>query len=89
MQENSSDPIPSLQSIDALKCKSTVSEVNDIISSIRVKNLDELKNLLRAGERLVCNKVSVIANKKDVKEEHWKRRTEDDIARLRQDLSQI
>ena len=83
MQENSSDPIPSLQGIDALKCKSTVSKVNDIISSIRVKTLDELKNLLRAGARLVCNKVSVIANKKDVKEEHWKRRIEDDIARLR------
>ena len=56
MQENSSDPIPSLQGIDALKCKSTVSKVNDIISSIRVKTLDELKNLLRAGARLCATK---------------------------------
>ena len=54
-----------------------------------MKNLDELKNLLRAGVRLVCNKVGVIANKKECKEPYWKRRIEDGIARLRKDLSQI
>ena len=48
MQENSCDPTPSLRGIDALKVKSTVSEVNDIICNIRVENLDELKNLLSA-----------------------------------------
>ena len=48
IHENSSDLIPSLLGIDALKVKSTVPEVNDIIRNIRVKNLDELKNLLRA-----------------------------------------
>ena len=31
IQENSSDPIPLLRDIDALKVKSTVSQVNDII----------------------------------------------------------
>ena len=67
MQENSSDLMPSLQGIDALKVKSTVSEVDDIICNIRVENLEELKNLLRAGARLVCNKVGVIANKKKFK----------------------
>ena len=46
MQENSSDPIPSLQGIDALKVKNTVSEINNIICNIRVKNLDELENHL-------------------------------------------
>ena len=50
MQENSSDPIPSLRGIDALKVKSTVSEVNDIICNIRVKNLDELKKISREME---------------------------------------
>ena len=74
MQENSSDPTSSLRGIDALKVKSTVSEVNDIICNIRVKNLDELKNLLRAGAKLVCNKIGVIANKKEFKEPYWKRR---------------
>ena len=54
-----------------------------------MKNLDELKNLLRAGARLVCNKVGVIANKTECKEPYWKRRIEDGIARLRKDLSQI
>ena len=48
MQKNSCDPTPLLRGIDALKVKSTVSEVNDIICNIRVENLDELKNLLRA-----------------------------------------
>ena len=51
MQENSKDPIPSLRGIDALKVKSTVSEVNDIICNIRVENLDELKKLLKTGAR--------------------------------------
>ena len=63
IEENSSDPIPSLRGIDALKVKTTVSEINDIICNIRLKNLDELKNLLGAGARSVCNKVGVIANK--------------------------
>ena len=68
MQENSSDLIPSLRGINALKVKSAVSEVNDIICKIRVKNLVELKNLLRAAATLVCNKVGVIANKREFKE---------------------
>ena len=38
MQENDSDPIPSLRGIDALKVKSIASEVNEIICNIRVKN---------------------------------------------------
>ena len=62
IEENSSDPIPSLRGIDALKVKTTVSQIN-IICNIRLKNLDELKNLLGAGARSVCNKVGVIANK--------------------------
>ena len=67
MQECSSDPISSLLDIDALEVESTVSEVNDIIYNIRVKNVDELKNLFRAGSRLVCSKVDVIAQKKTLK----------------------
>ena len=67
MQEYSSDPISSLLDIDALEVESTVSEVNDIIYNIRVKNVDELKNLFRAGSRLVCSKVDVIAQKKTLK----------------------
>ena len=62
IEENSSDPILSLRGIDALKVKTTVSQIN-IICNIRLKNLDELKNLLGAGARSVCNKVGVIANK--------------------------
>ena len=54
-----------------------------------MENLDELKNLLRAGTRLVCNKVGAIANKKEFNKPYWKRQFEDDIARLRKDLSQI
>ena len=64
MQENSSDAIYSLRGIEALKVKSTVSEVNDIIFNITVQNLEELKNLLSAGAMLVCDKVAIIANKK-------------------------
>ena len=48
MHENSSNPIPSLRDIDALKVKSTVSEVNDNTCYIRVKNLYNLKNLFIA-----------------------------------------
>ena len=40
MQEKSSDTIPLLRHIDALKVKSTVSEVNDIICNIKTKTLD-------------------------------------------------
>ena len=43
MQENSRDPIPSLQGMDALKVESIVSEVNDIICNIRVESLDCLQ----------------------------------------------
>ena len=68
MQENSSGPVRSVRGIDTLKVKSTVSEVNDIICNISVENLDELKNLLTARARLVCNKVVVTANKKEFKE---------------------
>ena len=46
IQENSSDPIPSLRGIDALKVESTVSEINDIACNIRVKHSDQLENLL-------------------------------------------
>ena len=67
MQKNSSDPIPSLLDVDALEVESTVSEVNDIIYSIKVKNVDELKNLFRAGSRLVCRKLDDIAQKKTLK----------------------
>ena len=83
MHENSSNPIPSLRDIDALKVKSTVSEVNDNTCYIRVKNLYNLKNLFIAWARLVCKKVSVISNKKEFKEPYWKKRIEDDTARLR------
>ena len=46
------------------------------------ENSDELQNLLRARVRLVCVIVGVIVNKKEFKKQHWKRLTEDDIARL-------
>ena len=83
MLENSSDPIPSLRGIDAF------SEFNNVICNIRVKNLDELSNFLRAVARLVeYNKVDVIANNKKLKEPYWKRRIEDDVARFRKNLSQ-
>ena len=67
MQENSSDPMLWLWGIDALKVKSIFFEANDFIYNIRVENLDELKNLLRAGARLVCNKVGVIPTNKNTK----------------------
>ena len=67
IQGNSSDHIPSLRGVDALKAKSTISEFNDIICNIRVEHLDELKNLLRPGARLVCDIIGVIANKKNLK----------------------
>ena len=73
--------------MDASKVKSIVSEVNDIICNIMVKNLDELKNLFIGGARLVCDKVGVIFNIKEFKKPYWKRQVEDDIARLRKDLS--
>ena len=50
-----------------MKVKSTVSEISVIVCIIRVKNLDELKNLLRAGARFLCNKLGVITKKKYVK----------------------
>ena len=72
MQENSSDTILSCRGVDALKV-SAVSEAYGIICNITVKNLDELKNLLRAGARLVSKKVGVTANIKIFKEPYWKR----------------
>ena len=71
MQENS-DTILSYRGVDALKV-SAVSEACGIICNITVKNLDELKNLLRAGARLVPKKVGVTANIKIFKEPYWKR----------------
>ena len=51
-----------------MKVESTVSEANGNICNIKMKNLDELKTILRAWPRLVCNKIGVIANKKECKE---------------------
>lgn len=67
MQENSSNLIPSLQGIDALEVEGAISEVNDIICNIRLESLEELKNILRAGARIVRSKVGVIANNKEFK----------------------
>ena len=56
---------------------------------IETNNLDELRDLMHAGESLVAEILGVRNKPKVEKEPYWKRRIENDIRRLRKDLSRI
>ena len=50
-------------------------------------NLDEIRNLMHAGASIVAKKLGVKDKPRVEKGSYWKRRIENDITRLRKDLS--
>ena len=60
MKESSDYCIPSLQNVDTLKVKRELDEVNKVLSCLKDKNFNDVKDLVRAGARQ--------------KESLWKRR---------------
>ena len=63
--------------------------MNMAISCLKVKNLDDVKDLVRAGVRHVCERLRVTAKRKEQKDPFWKKQIESDIAKPRKDLSSI
>ena len=67
-----------------------VNEVNEVLKCIPVRNLSEFKHVARASALLVCEKHGDKADHTIKKKEpFWKRRIEEYIAILRNNLSRI
>ena len=83
------DPIPSLQSANAIRLKQEKVEVNKVMSSISLNDLSDFKNLVKAGATIVCERMGIEKSVKPQQEPFWERRIDSNIARLRKDLSRL
>ena len=59
------------------------------MSSIILNDISDFKNLIKAGATIVCERMRIRKSVKPHQEPFWKRRTESDIARLRNDLNRL
>ena len=90
MHEQAKRDIPTLRSRNINLVVKYVNEVNEVLKFITVRNLSELKYVVRASAFLVYEKVSVKTDHTIKKKKlFWKRRIEKDITFLRKDLSRI
>ena len=90
MHEQAKRDIPTLRSRNINLVAKYVNEVNEVLKFITVRNLSELKYVVRASAFLVYEKFSVKTDHTIKKKKlFWKRRIEKDIAFLRKDLSRI
>ena len=90
MHEQAKRDIPTLRSRNINLVAKYVNEVNEVLKFITVRNLSELKYVVRASAFLVYEKVSVKTDHTIKKKKlFWKRRIEKDITFLRKDLSRI
>ena len=86
MHEQAKRDIPTLRSRNINLVAKYVNEVNEVLKFITVRNLSELKYVVRASALLVYEKVSVKTDHTIKKKKlFWKRRIEKDIAFLRKD----
>lgn len=86
MHEQAKRDIPTLRSRNINLVVKYVNEVNEVLKFITVRNLSELKYVVRASALLVYEKVSVKTDHTIKKKKlFWKRRIEKDIAFLRKD----
>ena len=81
MHEGANRDIPTLPSRDTTLVTKHVNGVNEVLKSIPVRNLSELKYFVRASALLVCEKIGVkIDHTINKKESFWKCSIERDIA---------
>ena len=59
------------------------------MSNIILNHISDFKNLIKAGATIVCERMETRKSVKSQQELFWKRCTENDIARLRKDLSRL
>ena len=81
------DPIPSLGSANAFQLKQEIEEVNKVMSSVTLNDISGFSNLIKASAVSVCKIMVMRKSVKSQQESFWKRCTERDITRLRNDLS--
>ena len=62
--------------------------MNKALRCLKVKNLDDVKDLVQKGARLVCERLRVTAKRKGQSKPFWKRQTEGDTAKPQKDLSE-
>ena len=82
---------PALRSYDNKKLKDVTKRVNDVLGTIETNSISETKNLIIAGITLMYKELGIKNNaqKTKAKEPYWKRRLENDIRKLRKELSRI
>ena len=83
------DPVPSLRFADTFRLKQETKEVNKAMSSITLNDISDFKNLIKAGVTIICERMRIRKSAKPQQEPIWKRRTENDIAKLRKGLSHL
>ena len=79
------DPIPSLRFADTFRLK----QETKAMSSITLNDISDFKNLIKAGVTIICERMRIRKSAKPQQEPIWKRRTENDIAKLRKGLSHL
>ena len=82
--------VPSLRTIDSAKVKAETKKINEILKNVRCKNIDNIREVIKAAAILVSERVGVKRKtEQKQKDPFWKRRIENDIGKLRKDLSRI
>ena len=82
--------IHNLRNTDSKLVKETTRKVNTILKYLPIANITDVRDLLHASAVLVGELLDIKEpKKKEQKEPYWKRRIEDDIKKLRKDLSKI
>ena len=89
MKENPKREGPCLRRINRGRLASEIEKIKESLAMIETNNLDELRDLIHAGASLFAEKSGVRNKPRVEKEPYWKRRIENDIRRLRKDLSRI
>ena len=90
MHEEAKGDIPARRSRDTTLATKYVNDVNEVLKCIPVRNLSELKYVVRASALLACENVGVKTDQTiNKKELFWESRIEKDIAISRKDLCRI
>ena len=90
MHEGAKGDIPTRRSRDTTLVTKYVNDVNEVLKCIPVRNLSELKYVVRASALLACENVGVKTDQTiNKKEPFWESRIEKDIAISRKDLCRI
>ena len=76
------------KNIDQVKLNKITQKVNEVLVCIETKNITETNNLVRAVETYVAKEMGLKEKrKKEKKDPWWKRRIQNDIAKLRKEIS--